>query len=130
MRASVEDALKSTFRPEFLNRIDEIITFESLTSVQIHEVVDLLLSEVEERLELQKVSISVSDQAKIWLSEKGYDPKFGARLLRRTVQKYIENPLSTKILAKEFGEKDTIDVKIKDEDLKFSKARKRSKSLS
>ena len=130
MRASVEDALKSTFRPEFLNRIDEIITFESLTAVQIQEVVDLLLSEVEERLELQKVSISVSDQVKIWLSEKGYDPKFGARLLRRTVQKYIENPLSTKILAKEFGEKDTIDVKIKDEDLKFSKARKRSKSLS
>ena len=72
----------------------------------------------------------MSDRVKTWLSEKGYDPIFGARLLRRAVQKHIENPLSTKILAKEFQEKDTIDVKIKDGNLKFTKARKRSRSSS
>ena len=78
-RSSIEDALKRTFRPEFLNRIDEIIIFDALTDEQVRRIVDLIVGEVEERLQEHKVSISLTDGAKKWLAKEGYDPVFGAR---------------------------------------------------
>ena len=122
IRASIEDALKRTFRPEFLNRIDEIIIFDALNEEQIQSIVDLLVKEVEERLEGHDVAISLTDAAKEWLAREGYDPVFGARPLRRAVQRFIENPLSTRILAGEFKAGDRLVVDANDEGLTFAKA--------
>jgi ATP-dependent Clp protease ATP-binding subunit ClpC len=121
LRASIEDALKTTFRPEFLNRIDEIIIFDPLTQDQIYQIVDLIVQEVRHRLSEHNVSISMTDAAKNWLSEKGYDPVYGARPLRRTIQRYVETPLSSKILSGDFSCGDTILVDESDDALKFIK---------
>ena len=110
LRASIEEALKRTFRPELLNRIDEIVVFEPLTQEQIKQIVDLLLAEVQRRLDERGIRIEMSDSAREWLSQEGFDPVYGARPLRRAVQRYVENPLSTKILAGEFGSGDVIRV--------------------
>ena len=108
MRASIEEALKRTFRPELLNRIDEIVIFDPLTKVQILEIVDLLLAEVQRRLDERNIRIELSDEAKEWLSREGFDPVFGARPLRRTVQRFVENPLSSRILAGELADGDAV----------------------
>ena len=108
LRASIEDALKKTFRPEFLNRVDEIIVFDSLTAEQLQKVVDLMVREVEARVAEHKVSIALTDAAKEWLAREGFDPVYGARPLRRTVQRYVENPLSKRMLSGEFSEGDHV----------------------
>ena len=121
MRSSVEDALKKTFKPEFLNRIDEIIIFEPLTREQIQQIVGLMVKEVEERLAVHRVAIDVTAQATEWLANEGFDPAYGARSLRRAIQRYIENPLSKKILAGEFQADDRIIVDAGEEELTFAK---------
>ena len=121
-RASIEDALKKTFRPEFLNRIDEIVIFDSLTPEQIEQIVDLSVREVEERLAVHKIAISLTAAAKEWLAREGFDPVYGARPLRRTVQRYVENPLSKSMIAGEFSEGDRVAVDADEGGLKFAKA--------
>ena len=108
MRASIEEALKRTFRPELLNRIDEIVVFDPLTREQILRIVDLLLAEVQRRLDERNIRIELSDEAKDWLSREGFDPVYGARPLRRAVQRYVENPLSSRILAGELADGDAV----------------------
>ncbi len=98
----IEKALKSTFRPEFLNRIDEIITFSPLSLEQMREIVDLQMKEVQERLSEHGVTVELSEAARNWLADVGYDPSFGARPLKRAIQKYLESPLSLRLLAGEF----------------------------
>ena len=110
LRASIEEALKKTFRPELLNRIDEIVVFEPLTQEQIKEIVDLLMAEVQRRLDERDIRIETTESAREWLSREGFDPVYGARPLRRAVQRYVENPLSNKILAGEFVSGDVIRV--------------------
>ena len=122
LRSSIEDALKRTFRPEFLNRIDEIIIFESLTPEQIHDIVGLMVGEVEERLAEHEISISLTPAAKDWLAREGYDKVYGARPLRRAVLRYVETPLSKRVLAKEFVAGDVIGVDAGDDGLTFEKA--------
>ncbi len=107
-RVAVEDALKRAFRPEFLNRLDATIIFDPLTQEQIREVVDISVAEVASRLAEHGVAIELADSARDWLAREGYDRTFGARPLRRVVQRYIENPLSRKILAREFAEGDRV----------------------
>ena len=119
LRSSIEDALKKTFRPEFLNRIDEIIVFEQLSKEQILEVVDLMVAEVQSRLLERGVTISLTSEAKEWLGEEGYDPIYGARPLRRTVQRFVENALSKKLLAHEFQAGDEIVVDADESGLTF-----------
>jgi ATP-dependent Clp protease ATP-binding subunit ClpC len=97
----VRDELKRTFRPEFLNRVDEIIVFHDLTLDDIKEIVDLQMRDIQERLSEHGVAIELTELAKDWLAHEGYDPKFGARPLRRTLQRQVETPLSKKILAGE-----------------------------
>ena len=121
-RASIENALKQTFRPEFLNRIDEIVVFDALTQEQVRNVVDLMIAEVEERLRERNIAITLTTAAKDWLAEKGYDPVYGARPMRRAVQRYIENPLSTRILSGELVEGDTVRVEVGPDELAFIKA--------
>ena len=121
-RTSIENALKQTFRPEFLNRIDEIVVFDALTREQVRRVVDLTIAEVEERLKERSIGITLTTAARDWLAEKGYDPVYGARPMRRVVQRHIENPLSTGILSGELVEGDTVEVDVEADDLAFTKA--------
>ncbi|MFZ5809383.1 MAG: ATP-dependent Clp protease ATP-binding subunit [Chloroflexota bacterium] len=100
----IEKALKSTFRPEFLNRIDEIITFSPLSLEQMREIVELQMKEVRERLSEHGITVELSEAARNWLADVGYDPSFGARPLKRALQKYVESPLSVSLLAGEFKE--------------------------
>ena len=104
IKRNVERALRQDFRPEFLNRIDEIVIFKSLGREEIVQIVDLLVEEVQERLSDRGISIELTERAKEWISEKGFDPAFGARPLRRTVQRYVETPLARKVLAGEIGD--------------------------
>ncbi|MEE8363753.1 MAG: AAA family ATPase, partial [Dehalococcoidia bacterium] len=121
-KASIEEALKREFRPEFLNRIDDIIVFDPLGEAELGQIVTLLVGEVDRRIGALGVSIEVTPDACAWLASEGSDPVFGARPLRRAVQRYIENPLSKRILSGEFGEGDIVRIGLGDEGLTFEKA--------
>jgi ATP-dependent Clp protease ATP-binding subunit ClpC len=107
-QAKIEKALKDNFRPEFLNRIDEIITFSPLSIEQMQEIVDMQMSEVAKRLRENGLEVKLTPEAREWLAEKGYNPDFGARPLSRALQKYIESPLSKKLLKGEFQKGDVV----------------------
>lgn len=119
LRATVDAALKQAFRPEFLNRIDEIVIFNPLTEEHIKKIVDLLIRETEKRLADRKITIHVTGEAKEWLIKEGFDPNFGARPMRRAIQRHVENPLSKRILAGEFQEGDVVEVNADKEGLVF-----------
>jgi ATP-dependent Clp protease ATP-binding subunit ClpC len=106
----IERALKSTFRPEFLNRIDEIIIFSPLSLSDMERIVDLQVKEVQQRLEEHNIRLTLSDAARSWLARVGYDPAFGARPLRRAIQKHLESPLSIKLLSGELPPHSVIQV--------------------
>ncbi len=106
----IEKALKDTFRPEFLNRIDEIIIFSPLSTDQMEQIVDLQMEQIRERLAEHGIEVELTETARKWLAQEGYDPTFGARPLRRAMQKHIESTLSVKILKGEFEDGDTVVV--------------------
>ncbi len=108
MKEKVMEELKHSFRPEFLNRIDEVIVFKSLSREDVKAIVDLLIKRVREQLKTKDIDIELTDMAKNVLADKGYDPALGARPLRRTIQRMVEDPLSEKILYKEFRPGQTI----------------------
>jgi ATP-dependent Clp protease ATP-binding subunit ClpC len=110
LRRSVEEALKKTFRPEFLNRIDEVIVFHPLTQEHILQIVDLLVRGVQERLRERRITLSLTEGARRWLAQEGFDPIYGARPLRRAIQKHLENPLASRVLAGEVREGDHVEV--------------------
>jgi len=122
VRSAIEDALKRAFRPEFLNRIDEIIIFDPLSEEQIYRIVDLIVGEVDSRLREEGVSIVLTDAARAWLAREGFDRLYGARPLRRAVQRHVENPLARRILAEEFKEGDVISIDAGKDALVFAKA--------
>ena len=128
LKKSVEDALTKTFRPEFLNRIDDIIVFEPLTQVQIHEIVELMVDDVKTRLADQSIFISLSEKAREWLAKEGFHPDFGAMPLRRTIQRHIENPLSKQLLKGTLVEGDQITISVRDGSLSFAKTKAKTKS--
>jgi ATP-dependent Clp protease ATP-binding subunit ClpC len=106
-KAEVEKALRTTFRPELLNRIDETIIFDPLTEEDLKRIIELLLNDVRERLAERKVHLELTDEAKSALVREGFDPVYGARPLRRTIERRVANPLSRRILEGEFAEGDT-----------------------
>jgi len=110
MKDQLMDALRRTFRPEFLNRIDEIVTFKSLGPDEIHKIVDIQLEDLRKRLADRKITLSLTDEARDILAERGYDPVFGARPLKRTLQRMVENPLAVEVLAGSFREGDHLVV--------------------
>jgi ATP-dependent Clp protease ATP-binding subunit ClpC len=120
MRADVESALKKNLLPELLNRIDDVIIFHPLTQEHLKSIVELLIREVEKRLSERKIKLEVNEEAKAWLVQKGYDPVFGARPLRRAIQKYVESPISTSILQSEFKEGDTVAISVQEDNLSFT----------
>ncbi len=121
-QASIEEALKKTFRPEFLNRIDETIIFDALSLEQIQQIVELIVKEVEDRLGDHEVTLSLTDAAKKWLANEGFDQVFGARQLRRAVQRHVENPMAKRILSGEFSNGDHVVVDADERGLTFAKA--------
>lgn len=108
VRARVLDALKQRFRPEFLNRIDEFVTFKSLGMEQIIPIVGLELDKVNKRLMTKKLTLKATDRAKEWLARRGYDPSFGARPLKRTIQRELETPVAKMMLSNSFPEGSTV----------------------
>jgi ATP-dependent Clp protease ATP-binding subunit ClpA len=108
VRTSVEDALKKQFKPEFLNRVDEFIVFDSLTQEDIELIVDKFMAQVYERVADLKVSIRLTSAAREWLAKTGFDRMYGARPLKRAIQRYVESPLSKRLLAGEFPERSSI----------------------
>ncbi|HET6478130.1 MAG TPA: AAA family ATPase [Dehalococcoidales bacterium] len=119
MKEKVMAEVKRTFRPEFLNRLDETIVFHELTKKQLRSIVDLMVGDLQKRLAERKLDIELTEKAKSWLAKEGYDPVFGARPLRRVIERYVENPLSTKLLRGEFKEGDTVKVELGDKGLTF-----------
>ena len=117
------DALRDTFRPEFLNRIDEIVEFHALSRDQLGSIVELQLARLRDRLAERGLSLELTDAAKETVSEAGWDPTYGARPLKRAIQRLIENPLALRLLEGEFDEGDTVRVDVKDGELVFEKAR-------
>ena len=125
MREKVMAEVKKTFRPEFLNRLDEIIVFHELTESQLRNIVELMIRNLQKRLSERKLEVALTKAAKSWLAKEGYDPVYGARPLRRAIERHVENPLATKILRGEFEEGDAITVDLEKDILTF-----RSKAIS
>ena len=115
-------ALRDHFRPEFLNRIDEIVVFEPLTRDQLGDIVELQLARLRERLADRGLSLELTDAAKEVVTEAGWDPTYGARPLKRALQRLVENPLALRLLEGDFGEGDTVRVDAQNGELAFTKA--------
>jgi len=123
MKEKVMAEVKKTFRPEFLNRLDEIIVFHELTEAQLRNIVDLMVKDLQKRLAERKLGIELTEKAKSWLAKEGYDPTFGARPLRRMIERQVENPLSSSLLRGEFKEGDTVKVNLGKDGLTFTTKR-------
>ncbi len=127
IKASAMNELKRLFRPEFLNRVDEIVVFHSLDKKQVAAILDILLKEVTDRLKERDIRLDVTQKAKEYLIEKGFDVKFGARPLRRTIQKEIEDPLAMEILKRRFDSGSTVIVSVRKGKLVFLEGPKEKK---
>jgi ATP-dependent Clp protease ATP-binding subunit ClpC len=119
MKGKVTEELKRTFRPEFLNRVDEIVVFHALNKVHIGQIVEIMAKDLRQQLKEMDITLLITDEAKELLANKGFDPDFGARPLRRAIQRYIENPLAEEILKGTFGEGGTITVDAKEGEFVF-----------
>ncbi len=119
MKEKANEALKAHFRPEFLNRIDDIIVFHELTKPEITTIIDLLTRRVRAQLDAQGLGLELTNEAKLVLADKGYDQTLGARPLRRAIQRLVEDPLSEKILWKEFHAGQTIVVDAEGDEIVF-----------
>ena len=119
-KGKIEDSLKDVFRPEFLNRIDEIVVFNSLTTEQLLQIVDLMLKDTQKVLNEKDIKLNVSKSAKNYILEKGTNIKFGARPLRRAIQRYVEDEISEKILKNEIQDGQTISLDFKNNELIFN----------
>ena len=117
--AEAEKALKRTFSPEFLNRIDDVIIFNSLEQEHIYQIIDILMKGVMKRLTGLGFGLELSDAAKKFIAEKGYDPKFGARPLHRAIQKYLEDPLAEEILNQDVKEGEVLIADLQEADQKI-----------
>jgi ATP-dependent Clp protease ATP-binding subunit ClpB len=116
------ESMREYFRPEFLNRIDEIVEFRPLTREQLGEIVELQLGQLRERLAARGLGLELTDEAKELVSDAGWDPTYGARPLKRAIQRLIENPLALRLLEGDFAEGDTVRVDVEDGELVFTKA--------
>lgn len=114
------DEAKRLFRPEFLNRLDDIIVFRSLTKPDLIAILDLEINKVCERLKHRNFVLRLDEKAKDFLVEKGYDPQYGARPMRRAVERYLEDPLAEEILKGSFHDGEPIQVTVQDDKLHFS----------
>ena len=119
MEERVNEALRAHFRPEFLNRLDETIIFHSLRADELRHIVDLQVQRLAQRLAERKIQLELSAQASDWLATAGYDPVYGARPLKRAIQRELETPIAKAILAGRYSEGSTAAVDVEDERLSF-----------
>jgi ATP-dependent Clp protease ATP-binding subunit ClpB len=117
-----EAQLRDHFRPEFLNRIDEVVVFEALTREQIADIVELQLARLRERLAERRLTVELTDAAKEAIAEAGWDPAYGARPLKRALQRLVENPLALRLLEGDFAEGDTVRIDAQNGELVFERA--------
>jgi ATP-dependent Clp protease ATP-binding subunit ClpC len=128
MKERVMSEVRKTFRPEFINRLDDFIVFHELTEEQLRQIVELLTKDLQKRLAERKIVLELTDAAKSWLAKVGFDPIYGARPLRRALERYVENPLSSRILQGQFKEGDTVLVDVTDDTVTFAtKAAKKAR---
>jgi ATP-dependent Clp protease ATP-binding subunit ClpB len=116
------EAMRQHFRPEFLNRIDEVITFHSLSRSDLVHIVEIQLGQLRKLLAERKIELEVTDAAKVHLAEAGYDPSFGARPLKRVIQRELQDPLAMALLSGEFQDGSTIRVDYKEDSVVFERA--------
>ena len=121
LRESIEQALKMSFRPEFLNRIDDIVIFDSIERDQLLRIVDIMIEDIKKRMLNNGVRLDFSDEIREWIADEGYDEEYGARPLRRCIQRKIENPLSTMLLQGDFGNDSEVQIVLKHGELDFVK---------
>jgi ATP-dependent Clp protease ATP-binding subunit ClpB len=121
VRQRVNDALRQHFRPEFLNRVDEIIIFHALGLEHMTRIIDIQAHNLLRRLEERKIKVELTGAAKAFLVSEGYDPMYGARPLKRTIQRRVLDPLAMRVLQGDFGEGDHIIVDVGDNGVKFEK---------
>ena len=119
-KEKIESSLRETFRPEFLNRVDEIVIFDSLTENELIQIVDIMLADTSKALADKNISLIVSDEAKKYLMKKGTDLKYGARPLRRAIQRYVEDELSEKVLRQEINNGNTVKLDLENDELTFT----------
>jgi ATP-dependent Clp protease ATP-binding subunit ClpC len=119
MKDKLLEAVKHTFKPEFLNRIDDIIVFRQLVKEDLYRIIDIEVGHVSSRLKEQGISLEVGPEAKEFLIDKGFDPVFGARPLKRTIQRFLEDPLASEIISKKFKEGSIVKVSRKFDELIF-----------
>ena len=115
------DAVKHAFKPEFVNRLDDVVIFDPLSAEQLTSIVDIQLHDLQKRLANRRLTLEVSDDAKKWLGERGYDPAYGARPLRRLIQQAIGDSLAKKLLSGEIWDGDTVHVTVGEDNLVVSK---------
>jgi ATP-dependent Clp protease ATP-binding subunit ClpB len=121
VRREVLDTLRSQFRPEFLNRVDDIIIFHALSKPEMRQIIDIQLRGLVKRLEDRKIHVELSDRAKDLVIEEGYDPTYGARPLKRTIQRRVLDPLAMRVLQGDFREGDAVLIDVKGGELVFNK---------
>ncbi|HNS34505.1 MAG TPA: AAA family ATPase, partial [Mesotoga sp.] len=121
MKTSVLEEVKRTFRPEFLNRLDEVVVFHQLTKVQIKSIIDILMNDMRKRLKEKRLRLLLSEAAQDFLVDEGFNPVYGARPLKRAIQKYVEDPLSEELLRGRFQEGDLITAEVDNRVLVFKK---------
>jgi ATP-dependent Clp protease ATP-binding subunit ClpB len=125
-----QEQMREFFRPEFLNRIDEIVEFKPLTKEQLSEIVDLQLERLRARLADRGIELELTDDAKQVLADAGWDPTYGARPLKRALQRMVENPLALRLLEGEFSDGDTVRVDARDGELVFERAEAREPAVA
>ena len=130
LRDELLEMLKQSLRPEFLNRIDEVIVFRALTSDQVKDIARLMLERVARRLKAQRIQVEFSDAAVVYIAEKGFDPQFGARPLKRAVQRTVESQLSRRVLKGELESGDTVAVDFRDGELQFDIAKQKKEEAA
>ena len=128
MRDQVMDVVRAHFRPEFLNRVDEIILFHRLKREDMGKIVDIQLGRLKKLLADRKITLAVDDEAKDWLGKKGYDPAYGARPLKRAIQKYVQDPLAEMVLAGKIHDGETVKITAGKDGLMFNGAAAKAKA--
>ena len=119
MRESIEQALKKSFRPEFLNRIDDIVIFDSIERDQLLRIVDIMVEDIKSRMLNNGVRLEFANEVREWIADEGYDAEYGARPLRRAIQRKIENPLSTMLLQGDLSEGSQVKIILSQGELDF-----------
>jgi ATP-dependent Clp protease ATP-binding subunit ClpB len=119
-KTEVMSLMQQRFKPEFLNRIDDIVFFKALTMAQLAKIVDIQLSHLQTLLTEQDITLSMTNDAKEFLAQKGYNPIYGARPLKRTIRQLIENPLSKKILKQEITQHSKVNIDVNNDELTFT----------